>query len=138
MANITTNKNAVELRKEQLRNGTVVEYIVIDGVKCGIMGSVNDEDRANALKTIQDAYAASNGSVMEMIGKLATIATIEEKGIDPDEVVNICGTDVILSYNDAKAYTMSGEEIANCEDLGDMPTRAIKAVLMARVEAILN
>lgn len=138
MANITTNKNAVELRKEQLRNGTVVEYIIIDGVKCGIMGSVSEEDRAAALKTLQDAYAASNGSIMEMIGKLATIATIEENGIDPDEVVNICGVDVILSYSDAKAYTMGGDEIANCEDLGDMPNRAIKAVLMARVETALS
>jgi hypothetical protein len=138
MANINTNKNAVELRKEMLRNGTVVEYIIIDGQKCGIMGSVSEEDRDAAIKTLQDAYVASNGNIMTMMKNFATIATIEEKGIDPTEVVEICGVEIMIDYSEAKAYTMNGKEIANCEDLPDMPNRAVKAVLMARAETTLN
>lgn len=138
MANITTNKNAVEIRSELKANGTKIEYIVIDDVKCGILGSLNETDRAMALKTLQDAYVASNGNIIEMMQKLATIATIEEKEIEPDEVVEVCGENIMISYSKAKAYTMDGEEVANCEDLPKMPKEAIKAVLMARVETALN
>ena len=55
MANITTTKNAVEIRSELKANGTRVEYIIIDGIKCGILGSVSEADRATALKTLQEA-----------------------------------------------------------------------------------
>jgi hypothetical protein len=138
MADIKVNKNAVEIRSELAANGTKVEYIIIDGVKCGILGSVNEADRAAAIKALNAAYVASNGDIMEMMQKLSTIATIEEKKIEPDEVVEVCGVEVILSYAKAKAYTMDGDELANCEDLPTMPKEAVKAVLMARVETALN
>lgn len=138
MADIKVNKNAVEIRSELAANGTKVEYIVIDDVKCGILGSVNEADRAAAIKALNAAYVASNGDIMEMMQKLNTIATIEEKKIEPDEVVEVCGVEVILSYAKAKAYTMDGDELANCEDLPAMPKEAVKAVLMARVETALN
>lgn len=135
MANINTKKNAVEIRTELKANGTKIECIVINGQKCGLLGSTNEADRANAIKALNDAYVASGGNIYEMLSKLETIATIEEKEIEPDEVVNVHGIEIILSYSKAKAYTMDGNEIANCDDLPSMPTEAIKAVLMARVEA---
>ena len=138
MANINTIKNAVEIRTELKANGTKVEYIVLNGQKCGILGSVGEKDRAAAIKALETAYTASNGDIYEMMSKLATIATIEEKEIEPDEVVDICGCDVILSYKNKKAYTMDGEEIANCDDLPDMPNEAVKAVLVARAEVTIN
>ena len=138
MAEINVNKNAVEIRSDLKKNGTTIEYIVIDGIKCGILGSVNEADKATALKALQDAYVASNGNIMEMMQNLVTIATIEEKNMEPDEVVTIGCHDVILSYSNAKAYTMDGEEIANCEDLPAMPSEAIKAVLIARATVALN
>ena len=138
MAEIKTVKNAVEIRSELKANGTKIEYIVIDGHKCGILGSVNEADRAAALKALQDAYVASNGNIMEMIQNLSIIANIEEKGIEPDEVVGVCGVDVILSYSNAKAYTMDGDEIANCTDMPTIPKEAMKALLVARAEVALN
>lgn len=138
MADIKVNKNAVEIRSELKKDGTKIEYIVIDGVKCGIMGSVNEADRAAAIKALNAAYAASNGDIIEMMRKLGTIATMEEKEIEPDEVVEVCGVEVILSYGKAKAYTMDGDELANCDDLPSLSKDAIKAVLMARVETALN
>jgi len=138
MADIKVNKNAVEIRSELNANGTKVEYIVIDGQKIGIMGSVNEADRASAIKALNAAYVASNGNICEMMQKLYTMATIEEKEMVPDEVVEICGVEIIMSYSKAKAYTMDGEEIASCDDLPTMPKDAVKAVLMARVETALN
>jgi hypothetical protein len=133
-----TSKNAVEIRTELKANGTNIEYICIDGVKCGILGSVNAADREAALKVLNDAYTASNGNIMEMMMKLTTVATIEEKEIEPDEMVEVCGEQIMLSYYHAKAYTMDGEEIANCNDLPPMPTPALKALLVARAEIALN
>ena len=138
MANINTQKNAVEIRSELKANGTKVEYIVINGQKIGIMGSTSEADRAAALKALQDAYVASNGDIMEMMCKLNTIATIEENGIEPDEVVEVCGEQIMLSYKNCKAYTMDGEEIANCDDLPKMQKQAIKAVLIARAELAIQ
>lgn len=138
MATISTNKNAVEIRGELAANGTTIEYIVINGQKCGILGSVSEADKAAALDALNKAYVASHGNIFEMMQKLATIATIEEKGIDPDEVVEICGEEIILSYSKAKAYTMDGEEVANCNNLPDMPKEAVKAVLVARATVALS
>jgi hypothetical protein len=129
-----TNKNAVEIRKELQANGTTIEYIVVNGQKLSILGSANEKDRANAMKAIQTALDASNGNIYEMMHKLCTIATIEEKEIKPDEMIEICGRDVIISYEAKTAYTIDGTEIADCKDLPDMPNDAIKAVLTARVE----
>jgi hypothetical protein len=141
MANINTinnTKNAVEIRTELTNSGTKIEYICIDGVKCGILGSVNEADRNAALKVLNDTYVASNGNITEMMAKLATIATIEEKEINPDEMVEVCGVDIMLSYSNSKAYTMEGEEIANCDDLPTMPAEAVKAILIARAENALH
>jgi hypothetical protein len=136
MADINVNKNAVEIHSELKANGTKIEYIVIDGQKIGIMGSVSDADRAAALKTLQDAYVASNGNIMEMMQKLSEVATIEENAVD--EVVEVCGVDIMLSYANRKTYTMDGIELANCDDMPDMPKEATKAVLVARTETILH
>ena len=136
MADIKVNKNAVEIHSELKANGTKIEYIVIDGQKIGIMGSVSDADRAAALKALQEAYVASNGDIMEMMLKLSEVATIEENAVD--EVIDVCGVEVMLSYTNRKTYTMDGEELANCDDMPDMPKEATKAVLIARTETILH
>ena len=141
MTNITTtntSKNAVEIRAELQKNGTTIEYIVVNGQKLGILGSTGEKDKQNAIKAIQTALDASNGNIYEMMAKLSTIATIEEKEIEPDEMVEVNGEEIMISYAQSKAYTMDGEEIANCTDLPNMPNEAIKAVLIARAETALN
>lgn len=138
MATINTTKNAVQIHTEFKSNGTKIEYITVDNQRIGILGSINDRDREAALKVLNDTYIASNGNIYEMMQKLMTVATIEEKEIEPDEMVTICNTNIMLSYSKAKAYDMDGNELANCDDLPAMPTEAIKALLIARVEAILK
>lgn len=138
MANINTNKNPVEIRTELNKSGVRIEYIVINGQKVGILGSTNEVDRNAAIKALNDAYVASGGSIATMIANLNTVANLEEKQIVADEVVTVCGQNIIISYEASKVYTMSGEEIANCEDLPNMPREAIKAVLVARAETALS
>ena len=141
MANINTTdttKNAVEIRAELGKNGTTIEYIVVNGQKLGILGSTGEKDKQNAIKAIQTALDASNGDIYEMMAKLSTIATIEENDLNPDEMVEVCGTDVIISYANRAAYTADGEEIAVCDDLPIMPYEAVKAVLIARAETALS
>jgi hypothetical protein len=137
MANINTNKNPVEIRSELNKSGVRIEYIVINGQKVGILGSTNEVDRNAAIKALNDAYVASGGDIAAMVSNLTTVANLEEKQIAADEVVTVCGEEIIISYESAKAYTMSGEEIATCEDLPNMPREAIKAVLVARAENAL-
>lgn len=141
MINLTKSnptRNAVSLRKELNENGVAIEYIVINDQKIGILGSVSEADREAAVKALNAAYEASNGDIYEMMCKLTTIATIEEKEIEPDEMVEVCGVEVMISYANATAYTMDGEEIANCKELPNISNEAIKAVLMARVELALS
>ena len=140
MANINTTdrrKNAVEIYKDLAANGTVIEYIVVNGQRVGILGSINERDKQRALDAIQTALDASNGNVAEMMSKLSAVATMVENDIDPDEMVKVCGIDVIISYNARAAYTIDGEEIANCADLPSMPYEAVKALLIARAEVEL-
>lgn len=138
MAEINTKKNAVEIRSELKKNGTTIEYITINGQKIGMLGCMGEEDKEKALKALNDAYIASGGNVMAMMMNLDTIANIDEKGIDPDEMVSVSGIDVMLCYANKTAYTMDGEEIADCKDLADMPKEAVKAVLIARAATALN
>lgn len=134
--NTTNNtKNAVEIRAELASNGITVEYIVINGVKCGILGSTSEQDKKAAIKAIQTALDASGGNTYEAIAKLTTIATIEEKKIKPDEMIKVKGKDIIISYSAKAAYALNGTKLASCTDLPDMPNEAIKAVLEARVQA---
>ena len=130
------NKNAVEIRAELGKNGTTVEYIVINGQKVGILGSTGIKDKQNAIKAIQTALDASGGNIYEMMCKLATMATIEENGIDADEMVEVDDEEIIIYYAAKAAYSIDGEELATCTDLPDMPKEAIKAVLVARVQAL--
>ena len=139
MTNITTTntrRNAVEIRSELTKNGTTIEYIVINGQKVGILGSTGVKDKENAIRAIQTALDASNGNIYEMMQKLSTIATIEEKDIEPDEMITVDGVQYIVSYNNAAAYTLDGEEIANCRDIPPMPREGIRAILEARINVV--
>ena len=136
-AEIKTTKNPIEIRKELRADGVTVEHIIINGIKCGILGSASAEDREKAIKAIEKAYIASGGDIYRTITSLMTIADLEEKKVEADEVIKVNGKDVIISYAHAKAYDMNGNELANCNDLPEalsVPKEALKALLEARVK----
>lgn len=135
---IKNNKSAVEIRSELRANGTKIEYIIINGQKVGILGSTSEADRKKAIEALSKVYTDCNGNLSETMKKLKEIAEIEEKEGQYDEVVKVCGENIMLSYSERKAYSMYGNEIANCNGLPAMPKEAIKALLIAKVEAKLK
>ena len=149
MANININTkkslNRVQLMKE---NNTNLEYLYIDGIKCGCMGSVNDRDRDAGLVAIQRIVDNSDKTgmalVMEVMMQSQFEASMNEKEINPDEVLEVKIDDItypcILSYEKKALFDEAGEEICNTRDIDcELDERALKALLEARaVNAIRN
>lgn len=142
MANININTkkslNRVQLMKE---NNTNLEYLYIDGIKCGCMGSVNDRDREAGLTVIQRIVDNSDKTgmalVMEVMAQVNFEASMNEKEINPDEVIEIKVDGItypcVLSYEKKALYDEAGEEICNTRDIDcELDERALKALLEAR------
>ena len=138
--NINTKKslNRVQLMKE---NNTNLEYLYIDGIKCGCMGSVNDRDREAGLAVIQRIVDNSDKTgmalVMEVMAQVNFEASMNEKEINPDEVLEVKVDGItypcVLSYEKKALYDEAGEEICNTRDIDcELDERALKALLEAR------
>jgi len=142
MANININTkkslNRVQLMKE---NNTNLEYLYIDGIKCGCMGSVNDRDREAGLAVIQRIVDNSDKTgmalVMEVMAQVNFEASMNEKEINPDEVLEVKVDGItypcVLNYEKKALYDEAGEEICNTRDIDcELDERALKALLEAR------
>ena len=149
MANININTkkslNRIQLMKE---NNTNREFLYIDGIKCGCLGSVNDRDREAGLAVIQRIVDNSDKTgmalVMEVIAQVQFEASMNEKEINPDEVLEVKVDGItypcVLSYEKKVLFDEAGEEICNARDIDcELDERALKALLEARaVNAIRN
>lgn len=142
MANISINTkkslNRVQIMKE---NDTNLEYLYIDNIRVGVMGSVNDHDREKALAAIQRMVDNSNKTgmalVMEIMLQSQFEASMNEKEINPDEVLEVKVDGItypcILSYEKKALFDEAGEEICNTRDIDcELDERALKALLEAR------
>lgn len=140
MANINTKKslNRVQIMKE---NDTNLEYLYIDNIRVGVMGSVNDHDREKALAAIQRMVDNSNKTgmalVMEIMLQSQFEASMNEKEINPDEVLEVKVDSIkypcVLSYEKKALFDEAGEEICNARDIDcELDERALKALLEAR------
>ena len=143
MANINNSKkslNRVALMKE---NNSNLEFLYIDGIKVGAMGSVSDADREAGIKVIQRIVDNSNKKgmalVMEVMSQVNFEASMNEKQIQPDEQVKIEDEDCVISYQSKKIYDMAGKELADASDIGDnTPKEAIREILKLRAQAKLH
>lgn len=149
MANININTkkslNRVQIMKE---NDTNMEFLYIDGIKCGCMGSVNDRDREAGLAVIQRIVDNSDKTgmalVMEVMAQVQFEASMNKKEINPDEVLEVKVDGItypcVLSYEKKALFDEAGEEICNARDIDcELDERALKALLEARaVNAIRN
>ena len=124
MANINTKKslNRVQIMKE---NDTNLEYLYIDNIRVGVMGSVNDHDREKAIAAIQRMVDNSNKTGMALVMEVKV-----------DGITYPC----VLSYEKKALFDEAGEEICNARDIDcELDERALKALLEARaVNAIRN
>lgn len=149
MANININTkkslNRVQLMKE---NNTNMEFLYIDGIRCGCMGSVNERDREAGLAVIQRIVDNSDKTgmalVMEVMAQVQFEASMNEKEINSDEVLEVKVDGItypcVLSYEKKALFDEAGEEICNARDIDcELDERALKALLEARaVNAIRN
>lgn len=149
MANININTkkslNRVQLMKE---NNTNMEFLYIDGIRCGCMGSVNDRDREAGLAVIQRIVDNSDKTgmalVMEVMAQVQFESSMNEKEINPDEVLEVKVDGItypcVLSYEKKALFDEAGEEICNTRDIDcELDERALKALLEARaINAIRN
>ena len=143
MANINNNKkslNRVQLMKE---NNSNLEFLYIDGIKVGAMGSVSYSDREAGLAVIQRIVDNSNKKgmalVMEVMSQVNFEASMNENNIQPDEQVRIEDEDCVISYQSKKIYDMAGKELADASDMGDnIPKEAIREILKLRAQAKLH
>lgn len=142
MANINNSKkslNRVQLMRE---NNSSLEFLYIDGIKVGAMGSVSDADREAGIKVIQRIVDNSNKKgmalVMEVMSQVNFEASMNENNIIPDEQVKIEDTDCVISYKNLRIYTMDGKELASAEDYANVENRAVKEILKLRAQAKLH
>ena len=143
MANINNNKkslNRVQLMKE---NNSNLEFLYIDGIKVGAMGSVSDADREAGVAVIQRIVDNSNKKgialVMEVMSQMNFEASMNENHIIPDEMVKIEDEDCVISYQSKKIYDMAGKELADASDMGDnILKEAIREILKLRALAKIH
>ena len=143
MANINNTKkslNRVQLMKE---NNSNLEFLYIDEIKVGTMGSVSDADREAGLAVIQRIVNNSDKKgmalVMEVMSQVNFEASMNENNIQPDEQVRIEDEDCVISYQSKKIYDMAGKELADASDMGDnIPKEAIREILKLRALAKIH
>ena len=143
MANINNTKkslNRVQLMKE---NNSNLEFLYIDEIKVGAMGSVSEADREAGLAVIQRIVNNSDKKgmalVMEVMSQVNFEASMNENKIQPDEQVRIEDEDCVISYQSKKIYDMAGKELADASDMGDnIPKEAIREILKLRALAKIH
>ena len=144
MATINTKKNATLNRVQMLKDSNSnMEYLSIDGIPCGYMGSVSEADREAGIRCIQKIVDNSNKKgydlIREVMAQVKFEADMNEKQIQPDEQVKVENTDCVISYQSKKIYDMAGKELADASDIGDnTPKEAIREILKLRAQAKLH
>ena len=143
MANINNSKKSLNRVALMRENNSNLEFLYIDGIKVGAMGSVSDADREASIKVIQRIVDNSNKKgmalVMEVMSQVNFEASMNENNIQPDEQVKVEDTDCVISYQSKKIYDMAGKELADASDIGDnTPKEAIREILKLRAQAKLH
>lgn len=143
MANINNSKKSLNRVALMRENNSNLEFLYIDGIKVGAMGSVSDADREAGIKVIQRIVDNSNKKgmalVMEVMSQVNFEASMNENNIQPDEQVKVENTDCVISYKDKKIYDMAGKELASASDMGsDTPKEAIREILKFRAQTKLH
>lgn len=144
MATINTKKNATLNRVQMLKDSNShMEYLSIDGIPCGYMGSVSEADREAGIRCIQKIVDNSNKKgydlIREVMAQVKFEADMNEKQIQPDEQVRVEDEDCVISYQSKKIYDMAGKELADASDIGtNTPKEAIREILKLRAQAKLH
>lgn len=143
MANINNKKNTMNRVQMLKDSNSNMEYLSIDGIPCGYMGSVSEADREAGIRCIQKIVDNSNKKgydlIREVMSQVKFEADMNENNIQPDEQVKVEDTDCVISYQSKKIYDMAGKELADASDIGgNTPKEAIREILKLRAQAKLH
>lgn len=143
MATINTKKNATLNRVQMLKDSNSnMEYLTIDGIPCGYMGSVSEADREAGIRCIQrivdNSKLTGYALIREVMAQVKFEADMNENNIQPDEQVKIEDVDCVISYKNLRIYTMDGKELASAEDYANVESRAVKEILKLRAQAKIH
>lgn len=136
----TGKKSNGQFTVDYQKNGNGGCIPVIDGTPEPMFkfGYVSEEDREAGLRLIGEALRATNGNKYQAMQYMMNAVTVAANDIKPDEVVEVQGNEILISYANKKAY-LNTTELANLDDLDcQMPNEAVKALLVSRVETELE
>ena len=108
---------------------------VINGTPAPMLtfGYVAEADREAALKLIADALKATEGDISAVASYIYEAMIVTAAGINAQEADEVDGQEIIIDYEDRKAYIRT-IEVANLDDMScDLPREAVKAILKERV-----
>ena len=123
----------LQLRDELSSDGLKMTYVTFNDTKIGLLGYLNDRDRAAAEKALRKASEGCD-SPYEVIMRLNELTAIYDSGIDPDEEVEVEGVSCYISYKNKTLYRACDcEPVCDLNDLNcDLPKEAIKTLLIER------
>lgn len=123
----------LQLRDELRADGLKMTYVTFNDEKIGMLGYLNDRDRAAAEKALRKASEGCNNPY-EAIMRLNALTAIDDSGIDPDEEVKVEGVSCYISYKDKTLYRACDcEAVCDLNDLNcELPKEAIKTLLIER------
>ena len=103
-----------------------------------MFGYVSESDKAACMELLEKAIRATNGDVMQAQFYIMNAVQVAANEIKPDEVVDVDGVEVLISYADKSAYILT-EKVADIDDLEcELPNEAIKAILVERTDLYIK
>lgn len=103
-----------------------------------MFGYVTESDRDACMKLIAEAIRATNGNIYQAQTYIMNAVAVAANEIKPNEVVTIGEMEILICYEDKKAYE-GISEIANLDDINcELPNEAIKAMLIDRTRLVLE
>ena len=143
---IKEKKNNVKIINE-IRNGVSLDIIEIDGIKAGVLGSNNAEDKELAIEKLQTIVNTSDKHGVELIlevqQKLYTAALYQENGVPEDEEpeeIEIDNKVYLLFYKNKKIVDLiTGETIAELDKgidikLDENGKKILKEILVNKIK----
>lgn len=114
-------------------NGGMIPVINGNPEPMLMFGYVSESDKQACIRIIREAVVATNGDVYMAAKYIHNAVTRSANDIKPDEVVDVNGNEMLISYS-AKAIYLDTMEVANLDDMGDTPmdNEVIKALLKAK------
>lgn len=135
---VTTRGNFT-IQYQQNGNGGVIP--IIDGTPHPelLMGYASEADKQAGLELLAEALEATNGNIIAAMNYMYSAVRTAAEGIVPQKAVNVDGTEILINFEEAKAYE-GIEVIANLDDMSleNLSNDAIEALLVERTRAVLT